>query len=150
MSAQPKSISAARGLLAVKGGHCCAGGLGLDTSPFACQHSHMSSPCDGFCSGVPQVPMSTISWKPVGRRGDLVRRATRRLPAPASWLMSRRSRVLGTKLQERPRAGLCFPLSLSRVTWLVTCGRKKQRLVDLGMLGQRTAAPAASFQCPFV
>lgn len=66
MSAQPKSISAARGLLAVKGGHYCSGGLGLNTSPFACQHSHMSSPCDGFCSGVPQVPMSTISWKPVG------------------------------------------------------------------------------------
>lgn len=29
-------------------------------------------------------------------------------------------RVLGTKLQERPKAGLSFPLSLSRIMWLVT------------------------------
>lgn len=36
-------------------------------------------------------------------------------------LLSSSTRVLGTKLQERPRAGFNRPVLLSLVTWLVTC-----------------------------
>lgn len=59
---------------------------------------------------------------------------------PAPSMLSRRTRVLGTKLQERPRAGLSLPLSLSRVMWLVTC-RKVYRCI---MLVHRTSAPVVS------
>lgn len=38
----------------------------------------------------------------------------------AASLVSSSTRVLGTKLQERPRAGFRGPELLSLVTWLVT------------------------------
>lgn len=56
-------------------------------------------------------------------RGDFVTEATRQVLAfpQVPSLLSNSTRVLGTKLQERPRAGLRWPLLLSLVTWLVTC-----------------------------
>lgn len=71
----------------------------------------------------PWCPQGWLTW-----RGDLVRHTTRWLlpKVPAPSMTSRRIRVLGTKLQERPRAGLTLLLSRSRVKWLVTC-RKGHR-----------------------
>lgn len=40
-------------------------------------------------------------------------------------LLSSSTRVLGTKLQERPRAGFNGPELLSLVTWLVTCSTNR-------------------------
>lgn len=75
-----------------------------------------------------QDPWHLLGW--LTWRGDLVRHAVRWLlpNVPAPSRTSRRIRVLGTKLQERPRAGLNLLPSLSRVKWLVTC-RKGQRSV---------------------
>lgn len=51
----------------------------------------------------------------------MVRHARRRQPeAPVPWPMSRKSWVLGTKLQEHLRADLSCLLSLSDIRWLVT------------------------------
>lgn len=73
-----------------------------------------------------QDPWHSLGW--LTWRGDLVRHAVRWLlpNVPIPLRTSRRIRVLGTKLQERPRAGLNLFPSLSRVKWLVTC-RKGQR-----------------------
>lgn len=68
-----------------------------------------------------QDPWHLLGW--LTWRGDLVRHTVRWLlpNVPAPSMTSRRIRVLGTKLQERPRAGLNLLPSLSRVKWLVTC-----------------------------
>ena len=81
-------------------------GLSLEEFTDICRHgSHPQGP--GFLA---------FPWDWLTRRGDLVRHTTRQLPRdPELWVLSRRSRVLGTKLQERPRAGFSCPLSLSRV-----------------------------------
>lgn len=60
-------------------------------------------------------------------RGDLAKEATRCVvPFPrVVSLLSSSTRVLGTKLQERPRAGFSGPVLLSLVTWLVTCSTNR-------------------------
>lgn len=60
-------------------------------------------------------------------RGDFAREAARWV-VPLSQLpslLSSSTRVLGTKLQERPRAGFSGPVLLSLVTWLVTCSTNR-------------------------
>lgn len=60
-------------------------------------------------------------------RDDFAKEATRCVVAfsHVASLLSSSTRVLGTKLQERPRAGFSGPVLLSLVTWLVTCNTNR-------------------------
>lgn len=60
-------------------------------------------------------------------RGDFAREAARCVLhfSHVASLLSSSTRVLGTKLQERPRAGFSEPVLLSLVTWLVTCSTNR-------------------------
>lgn len=60
-------------------------------------------------------------------RGDFAKEAMRCVVAfsQVASLVSSSTRVLGTKLQERPRAGFSAPVLLSFVTWLVTCSTNR-------------------------
>lgn len=78
---------------------------------------------------VPQLLLHSQGMDPgsLTCRGDFAREATRCVVAfsHVASLLSSSTRVLGTKLQERPRAGFSGPVLLSLVTWLVTCSTNR-------------------------